>query len=476
MIAWKLTVDFDTQKHLFFEKIKTDYVITVYICDCGHTDFIIHNNKQIHEYICHECQNTKFYDADSAWKNGNFLYQYRDLDFRFEYAIKTNKNSITSMYVTKIPKNIDFLNNKVLFENKSVCNIQLTFKGDLKESYSLKFNEKILLTLKKNLTQYITKYKIFDIPYSQEKIMTLKMASFFLKNKNLKSFDFYYWKDIDMLQDKEVNINDALELISNYSKAKSVKKALYKNYLRQLESYDYFDSTFIEVFCHTIKDINILVKLLSLNLNYSKYSDFDKKNLKELIVFLKLHYTEKQILKLFSSDEFRSNKYLFRDAVREFHFNKGIVEEMFKKVSCKVQALHDEFVRCSREQRYKYMINKTLDYTLAERKVCIQIDEYQIKLPQTGKELYDWANTLHNCMAGYFDLIKMKESIIYGFFQKDILIFAVEIKDDSIIQASEKYNAKLSVENKKILKHWLEIFFHKTFQYTSKEFINNVCI
>ena len=46
MIAWKLTTDFNEQRHLFYQKIETDYVIESYICTCGHTDFIIKHQKQ----------------------------------------------------------------------------------------------------------------------------------------------------------------------------------------------------------------------------------------------------------------------------------------------------------------------------------------------------------------------------------------------------------------------------------------------
>jgi len=474
MIAWRLSVDFNTQEHLFYKKIEADYIITAYICHCGHTEFVIHNHTQVLNYRCMKCENIQFYNANAAWENSNFLHQYRDLDFTFEYAIKTNKNSINSMYVTKIPRSIDFLKQKILFEKKTVCNIKLTMQGELIESYLLRCNEKKFSQLKKNLSQYININKSLDIPYSNDIEMTLKIASFFLKNKHLKSFDFYYWIDTNMLKNKDFTINSALTYLSNYPKAKSVKKAVYTNYLRQMQNSKSFDATFIEVFTTTIEDINILVKLLSIKLEYSRHSNIDKSALIAMIFFLKQYYSEKQLLKMFLSDEFKMNKYLFRDAIREFSFNKGILEENFRKVPCKVNSLHDEFVRCSREERDRYIKNQTLEYTVDEQTPCIYIDEHQIKLPQTGKELYQWADTLHNCMAGYFDEIKTKETLIYGFFQKDILTFAVEIKGNSIIQASEKYNADLNVENEKILQDWFKSFFNKTFRYTSGEFINDV--
>jgi hypothetical protein len=454
MIAWRLTTDFDKQKHLFFEKIKTNYVIVAYICSCGYIDFVIKYSKQYVEYVCSRCENTKFYDANIAWKHGNFLYQYKDLDFTFEYDIENYTNGISSRYITKIPKTIDFLNSKVIFGKKSVCNLKLTIDGELKQSYALRLDEKKLSKLKKNLILYINKNKCLDIPYPKDKDLTLKMVSFFLKNKHLKDFDFYHWNDIDILEGQDIDINDALKIISNNHKAKSVRKTIYQNYIRQLKNSNSFDSKFIEAFTKTIRDINILVKLLSLELIYSKYSSVDSKYLEEMIVFLKKHYTEKQLLQFFSSKEFDSNKYLFRDTVHEFYFNKDLLHNKFKKVPCKVASLHDEFVRCSKEQRYEYMMYQKLNYTEEENQACIQLNNNKVRLPKTGQELYEWADALHNCMAGYFDDIKDKESIIYGFFQDNVLSFAVEIYHNTIIQASEKYNAKLSIENKNTLDKW----------------------
>jgi len=470
MIAWKLTTDFDKQRHLFFEKIKTDYIVETYICNCGHTDFITTHPEKSLKYICKECENTKFYDANSAWRNiVHFLYQNLDLEFSYEYDIQSNDNAISSMYVTRIPKNIDFSSRKVIYSKKPAYTLTLGIDGELKENYSLRFEQKILSQLKDNLTQYINKNSCFNIPNSDDKDLNLTMASFFLKNKHLKDFNFYYWADIDRLQTNEVYVRDALELISNYPKAKSVKKAVYQNYLTQLEDNGRFDSSFVEAFSNNIKDINILVKLLKLKLEYSMHSNIDKEGLNEIIIFLKQHYTEKQLLKFFSSKEFNSNHYLFRDAVSEFLYDKDVIKNKFKKVSCKVQALHDEFVRCLREERHKDMQNKSLVYSKQDMKACIETNTYQVKLPKSGKELFDWADDLHNCMAGYFEMIKNHETIIYCFFQEDILVFAVEICDNEVIQASGKYNADLTIKQNQILTKWLELFSQK-----DKQMIANV--
>jgi len=465
MVAWKLTTNFDKQRHLFFETIETDYIVETYICSCGYTDFIIKYPEQELKYICKECENTNFYDANSAWRNiTHFLYQNLDLELSCEYNVQSSADVISSHYVTKIPTSIDFANHKVIYSKKTIYSLSLRIDGEFKENYSLRFDQKISSQLKNYLIQYIKKNNYFNIPHSGNKSLTLAMVLFFLKNKHLKDFDFYYWDDISKLEKKEVHINDALKFISNNPRAKTVKKAVYQNYIKQLDDNGRFDSTFVEAFSNHIKDVNILSKLLQLKFEHSVYNNIHKDELNEIIVFLKQHYSEKQLLKFFSSNVFNSNHYLFRDAVNEFLYDKDVIENRFRKVPCNIQALHDELVRCSREEGYKDIIDQKLSYSKEDMKPCIEADTYQVKLPKTGKELLDWANKLHNCMAGYFEMIKNHETIIYCFFQENILVFAVEICDNEVVQASGKYNATLTIEENKILTKWFELFFKKNTQ------------
>jgi len=460
MIAWKLTTKFDKERHLFFEKIETDYIVETYICSCGHTDFITKYPEQKLKYVCKECENTKFYNVNNAWRNIEyFLYQNFDLEFSYEYDIQSDDDMISSLYITSIPKSINFANRKVIYSKKTVYSLALTINGELKENYSLRFEQKILSQLKNNLTQYINENSCFNIPVSIEKDLNLSIARFFLKNKHLKDFDFYYWEHIEKVKEKDLRIKDALENLANIHKSRSVKKAIYQNYTAQLYDTGKFNSTFIEVFCKTIKDLNILTKLINLKIGYSIYSNLDKDKLYKIMHFLKKYYSEKQLLKLYDSEEFNANNYLFIDAVRELNYNIENVKNNFKKVSCKVQSLHDEFVRCSKEERYKEMKNKRLTYSEEELKACVAQDTYHVKLPKDGKELFDWSEALHNCMAQYFEMIQNSKTIIYGFFQENILVFAVEICDDKVVQASSKYNIFLDEEQQDILDKWFGLFF-----------------
>ncbi len=460
MIGWKLETHFDEQTHLFFEKIKTNYLIEAYICSCGCTEFIIKNPGQKLKYKCTECENIKFHDANNAWRNiVHFLYQNLDINFLYEYDLQNNEEVVSSCYSINIPKSIDFSSNKVIYGKKPVYTLSLSRNGDLKENYSLRFEQGILEQLKINLTQYINEHNNFNIPKDKTKKLTLNMATFFLKNFNLKEFDFYYWVDASQFQNKDFYISDALIEIANNTKAKSIKKAVYQNYTEQMNNYNQFDSLFIEVFCKSIKDINILTKFLTLKLEYSRHSNIEKENLYQIILFLKKYYSEVQLLKLFSSKEFKSNKYLFRDAVSEFIHNIDVVTKNYKKVPCRVESIHDEFVRCSREERYAYMKSQKLAYTKSVMSSCIETNGYEVKVPKSGEELFNWAEKLHNCMSGYFDMIKNKETMIYGFFKDNILKFAVEISDNEVVQASRKYNEDLTTQEKQVLVKWFNIFF-----------------
>ena len=373
MIAWKLTTDFNEQRHLFYQKIETDYVIESYICTCGHTDFIIKHQEQDIKFQCRECENMKFYDANSAWRNiEHFLYQNSDLEVSYEYDIQSNNENVSSLYVTQIPNAIDFSSNKIIFSKKPVYSLVLRLDGDLKENYSLEFKQDILSQLKKNLTQYINKNGCFNIPYSKEKELNLAMASFFLKNKHLKDFDFYYWDRIDGINGNEIDVTTALLQISNDREEKSIKKALYENYCNQMGNHGRFHSFFIEAFTKVLKDPNIRVELLSIDFEYQFLKNtVNAKSLTSMIAFLSQHYSEKQILRLFSRADFSSSLGLFRDAVSEFNYDKDVIENKFRKVPCKVQALHDEFVRCSKEERHKYMQNQRLQYSKKDMEACI---------------------------------------------------------------------------------------------------------
>jgi len=474
MVAWKLTTDFDAERHLFFEKIETDYVVETYVCSCGVTDFITKHSNQKMTYICPACENSTFYSAKSAWKNiDHFIEQYRDLDLMFTYSVNHTEVSVVSHYYVAIPKAIDYLKKEVYYAQKDVHTYTLNADGTFVENYLLRFSPTVVTQLKNNLQTYLNKHNCFGIPKSKEKSLTLKMVSFFFKNRNLKDLDFYYWRSVEMIQGEEVDVPSALQIISRYPKAKSVKKGVYQNYVDQFRAYGNYDATFVELFCEVIEDTNILTKLLALDLHETQAYIREKEGLVSLVRFLKQHYSEKQILKLFTSLT-RDNRILFQDLVSEYQYQVESVETLFQKVSCHVQTLHDEFVRCAREKQNQKIVHEKLQYGKEAVLPCVEVDGYQVQLPHSGKALLSWADILHNCMAGYFDMINKSETYIYGFFQEKCLCFAVEISGGKLIQASGKHNAHLSKEQKEVCGAWLKRFFnHKeNLDFNNRDFVN----
>ncbi len=461
MIAWQLSTGFDKQQHLFRDKIETGYIVEAYVCSCEHVDFLIKDPKQSLNYSCQACGNDKFYSADNAWRNiDHFLYEHRDVTFSFEYDIESNDNSIRSLYITKIPREIDFLNRKVTFLKKTVYSLTVDAKGDLNENYTLRFNQNISKELTKNLLLHANKYRSFGIPDPGDRVFTLPLLRFFIKNKHLKDFDLCYWDSVEQLEGESIGIEDALQQIINYRNEKSIKVALYKNYLTQLSKHGRFFSSFIEVFSNTIQDVNLVVSFLKIDFEYELLQyRLDIENLGFFLHFLKNHYTEKQILRLFTRDDFSFNISIFRDTINEINYDRHTILSKFKKVPCKVKALHDEFVRCAKEKRYEHMHHRKLRYSKELVKPCKKIDEYEVRLPTTGQELYDWADELGNCMAGYYDYIIKNQTTIYGFFMDHTLAFAVEIIDNELIEASGKYNANLLVGEQDVLVKWYTKFF-----------------
>jgi len=358
-LAWRLTTDFNKVKHLFTGELTLDYFVETYVCSCGYTKFILKYRNQEIDYMCERCENMRFYNANLAWSNfAYFVEQEFDTEFEYEYKVEYTDKAVSSCYGIRIPTKIDFISQKVIYGMKAVYSVTLTQEGKLKRDYLLQLSEQDKAKIEENLLHHINNLNTFDIPKHPEKKINFDIAAFFLENRQLKDFAFYYWEYTPKMEQKELFVNDALMHLANYPKEKSIKKALYHNYTQQMDQYGKFNAIAIEVFCKTMKDINIIVKLLNLESTFLIDSGLNTQEFYQLIIFLKKYYTEKQLFKLLSSQEFEEKPFLFRDILREFITMQESIEHSFKKVACKAVVLHDEFVRCGVEERYKYMYIK----------------------------------------------------------------------------------------------------------------------
>ncbi len=71
-----------------------------------------------------------------------------------------------------------------------------------------------------------------------------------------------------------------------------------------------------------------------------------KNILGEFVLFLEDYYTEVQILKLFDMKEEKSKDLLF-DVVYSLRYRRENIDNFFVKISCELNAIHAEFIRCS---------------------------------------------------------------------------------------------------------------------------------
>ena len=101
-------------------------------------------------------------------------------------------------------------------------------------------------------------------------------------------------------------------------------------------------------------------------------------------------------------------------------------------------------------------MNTIFTYEDVFNQATVNLETYEIKLPQNGKELYEWSNELHNCLSIYYKSIQKRETTVYGFFLENEIKFAVEIRDNEIIQAKAKYNNDLNSSEKDFVFSWFD--------------------
>lgn len=128
------------------------------------------------------------------------------------------------------------------------------------------------------------------------------------------------------------------------------------------------------------------------------------------------------------------------------------------KVNCTLKEIHNQFIKLSKKLEYEKKELIKFQYSDIQLNYLKQIDEYTVRLPENNYELFAWSNILENCLASYEYFIESQSTTVYGFFIKNKLIFAVEIKDGKVIQAYRKFNQPLNNSENKILNSWYSEF------------------
>ena len=455
MIPWKYTSDFDTQKHLFFEKIEMGDVVETYICSCGRSEFIVKKPQQKLTYHCPQCENEVFYDANGAWENlTKYVPQSILSELPCEYITQHDASHITAQCSMNIPVDTDFLNKEVIWAKKALYSLRLTPDGEVSKVYEIEPKEGIKLELKKRILHQINANNPLRADNLVNQETDLARISFILENKPYRGWEFHYWEDMSIFT-ADIDTQGILNAISNSPTKESVKKAVYQNYLRQIHRQVMFNDFFIELFTRKIQDTNILVKFLDLEPELTLYADA---GFPLVIDFLKLHYSEYQLFELFKeASATREDAYLFQKSILEFQFYIELKKENFQKVPCTTRALYDEITKEHRRDRYKHTFNQKITYTKQALKSCVQVDGYEVRLPQTGKALYDWSDYIYKELASDFEKIVEGKTTIYGFFKNGSLEFSVKVEDGDIVETKKKYDALHNHQEHETLSKWVKI-------------------
>lgn len=517
-LPWRLSRSLK-QFHTLFAELDTSYIVTAYICNCSNTQFIL-DDKSGFEYVCEECGNDRFLDADyyaadglyydmnnhfsssttlselcqtNSWEryldSGNVCNTFHKLEEKVRHicdpVLQTAKfemmdgdGEVHYKYLYYLPIGIDFAREKVFWGYKEIYSVGMNSKGDVSGRSSVAIDETTIKHMLFSLFEYIKRFDPFGLGSLREKLESLNQISFFVRYKRLKSAEFYRWNNVAYLLEntstEDLVLEDALDEIINHSKSKAIRKALFENYELQKSGKDElshkkngYNFVLIFIMARAIADTNLLVRFLNsqfyrLDTTAERHRMPDlqyAKLLEGFVEFLKSRYSDNQIVAMFEKmDMLTSNhdKIMFEDSLMSLR-ELGFELAGFEKPKCKIKDIHDELSRLARAKRHEKIKDKKLNYTEDELKACIEIDDFEVRLPRDGEELNRWADELRNCMGGYLDSILDKYTTIYVFFEGKEPKFAVEIYDNKIIQATAIGNSELSEAQQKAMYKWFEL-------------------
>lgn len=492
IIPWKFDFQFEQAPSLFKNE-NLPYSVSVYQCSCEDSEpfAIIHHEDDNAYYACPACSNSLFYDANKVRHNSFWYEPLRNLfDENILLSLKPQVNVdeqtkiVYLQIIIDIPESFDLICNKIKYHEKvlyeAIIEPSKPIKQNLYAEYELEslFNVQdyywikedypsrcklinrceILVSFKNALVQRIKKHDEFKYRNEFLECKTLEQAAMLIAFPKLKSCEFFYWEELHLLpSDKDLTIIDALDYVADYRKEKSFKKAVYLHYKKSLNKTNKFNFRYIKNIAHYIKDVNLAIRMIKINLN-QHVSRVKYEALNSFFAYLSKYYTEKQLEKLFNEYAI-SDPYWFIDTV-EFFNQFYADDENLSAPLCNIYSIHDGVIN---SKYYSAILKELSDVTFSYEdkyvNACIIFDAFRFELPQTGIELYNWGETLNNCLSTYYEKIIESESIIYGIFKENTLYAAIEISDNQIIQVSIKHNQSVQKEEKDIIFRWFQQYF-----------------
>jgi len=489
-IPWKSTIDINTTRNLFSLACESlPYEIELYICSCGWQKTIIkHTSQESQEYKCRECGNETFYDAayyftNYAWYDPIEKMPFYDLlqeNLMIEIKYDADANDLHFLLNLQIPNSIDLSSQKIGYHPQALYSLLVNKYGNNSEELMVRFdfdsliderllylsypsqsdliNKHPMLTFfKKQMLQLLIKHPLCDnLALVKYDCTSIKDISFFLAYSHLKEYRFIAWQEAFLLpEDKPLTIKQALAYVINYRKEKSLQKALFEDYEKQIRTTQKYHFYYINSVCKYIPDVNIAKRMVTLKFEDEFAGNHSYVGAEKLFAYLAHTYTQKQIESLIN--EFSHHDvYMFFDTLEMFSQFEDEMMQMIEKAKPKCYEFHNAIVSYHRLAVAQKLFHASFEYSVQQKRGCVIKEPYSVQLPQNGLELYEWSVALQNCLSGYGELIKNKRTTVYGFFRDSVLHIAVEVKNNQIVQASSKYNQKISREDADLIHSWFD--------------------
>lgn len=456
-----------------------------FLCRCGQVDQL-HSAALIAHHPSHACSNcgNRYYLDSDMFLNNPKVTRWSKFYWDTE-NLKNDEGWIVSTYaMIPVP---DYTIQKIRLKKIVLAAISLSFVG--KHNYKkwehgpLKkhiFNgrrkaemleETIEAELMEKLSSFVLASPVPEMDWMAEQdlpesvgMSRIKMYAFFLRNPHLKEYEFFYWKSFDVFRKLSASypsVKEMLACILNFRQEKSIKRACYISYERSMKQLGYYDPTTDYIFAHQISDRNFLLQLISMDAEVKArlWQELRWDDIETFFVFLKEHYTQREITALFQNI---GNSYYLRDVVQMLRGGMvDFIREHFQKVRPSIEKLHDEFIYIGNLGEGALEEKRIFEYHKNDLMAQTTKEGLEYRLPETITILFGWSRHLHNCMYGYSQTIHEMRSIIYGVFREKELLYAIEIKNDRIVQALGRYNQPIEKEDRRKIDLWFEEFYLK---------------
>jgi len=461
--SWYITRHIKECNSLFSDT--EDIYVQAFTCKCGKEHIRIANTQtvQVPYFICPKCTNGYFINVD------NFNFDTIDINIDKVSIQKQQNDTIVVNFSYQKPYAINLASNSLKYHTNLVMQ-SIYQDSHIHSEYFYQIDAELETILKIKSIDNIANHIYPDS--SQKK---LREKASILRFRTLPSFIHKTIIDIDIFDEikyikEELTPLRLLDHIRAKHNQKSLKRVLFKLYHDALAYKQPFDAITPYIIFHSFDDINIIYTLLSQNISLinptfkeheklifdeSIYSHFSHTHIR-LIRLLKTKYQEKSIANLLQKTQ--SNIQLWHDTVALFSYIQDNNElQLPDKIT--PLTLHDTFMHINMISFYKNR-NTPFKYESKFINASKTIKNLTFKLPQNPIELLEWGDKLNNCLRIYISDIKHKRSTIFGVFeQNNRLLYAVEIKHNTIAQSYGRYNRPIPEDDKKIVSDWFEKFF-----------------